>query len=65
MTEAPEMIEPRNETVAMKVTATEKRAIQLVAALRNTSESEVMRTLTVGQIVAEADALREKANAAA
>lgn len=59
----PEMLEtpsaePKNENVAVRVTASEKRAIQLLALLRDVTESELMRTMTIEQIVAEAETER-------
>jgi hypothetical protein len=45
--------EPRNKTVSLTVTATEREAITLVAKARGMSESEVLRTMTLDQIAAE------------
>lgn len=58
-TDAPE-IEPRTEQVTVRVTASEKKAVQLLALLRNTTESDVLRAQTLDQIVAEAEEQRAK-----
>lgn len=50
--------EALNQTVSVRVTPSEKRAVKLVALLRDTTESEVMRRHTIEEIVAEADARR-------
>ena len=67
MTQTPEQsgVEPRNEAVAVRVTASEKRAVQLLALLRDKSESEIMRTLTMEEIVASPAAERSARDTAA
>lgn len=45
--------EPRSEKAAMAVTASEKRAIRAVAALRETDESNLLRSTLLEDIVTE------------
>lgn len=56
--------EPLNAQVAVRVTQSEKRAVQLLALLRDTTESEIMRSMTIGQIVADAETERKGRDAA-
>lgn len=49
----------RNDKVAIAVTAKEKRAVRAVSALRGTDESNLCRTMTIAEIVAEFERLRE------
>lgn len=53
--------ESRTEKVAIAVTATEKRAVRALAALRGTDESNLCRTLPIAEIVAEFERLRDQA----
>jgi hypothetical protein len=62
MTATPE--EPKDQNVTVRVTASEKRAVQLLALLRDTTESDVMRSMTIDRIVADADAERRTREAA-
>ena len=57
-------IEPRNEKVGIAVTASEKRAITAVAALRETDASNLCREVPVAEIVAEYRRLQGKSEAA-
>lgn len=66
--------EPRSERVTLAVTPTEKRALQFVANVRSypghvVTESELMRSMLLGDVVAEyermMDRLREAENEAA
>lgn len=43
----------RNANVTMRVTRVEKRAVQLVAAYRDVTESDLLRELTIDEIMAE------------
>lgn len=45
--------EPRNERATIAVTATEKQALRVLAAVRQTSEGELLRTMLLDEIVAE------------
>ena len=45
--------ESRTEKVAIAVTKTEKAAVRAVAAIRESDESNLCRTMTIEQIVAE------------
>lgn len=51
-------IQPKNAAVAVRVTASEKRDVVLVAVTREIPESEVMRTLTISEITTEAARIR-------
>lgn len=53
--------ESRSEKVAIAVTLTEKRAVRAVAALRGTDESNLCRTTTIADIVAEFERYRSEA----
>lgn len=50
--------ESRTEQATMRVTPSEKRAIQLVALYRDVAEADVLRWGTIDQIVEEADRIR-------
>lgn len=50
--------ESRNEKVAIAVTASEKRAVRGLAAIRGTDESNLCRTMTIAEITAEFDRIR-------
>lgn len=54
--------EPRDQNVAVRCTATEKRAIQFLALALDTSESELMRDRTMAEIVIEAERRRALAS---
>jgi hypothetical protein len=56
--------EPQTERVAVMVTPSEKRAVRFVADAKAKSESEVMRTFSIDEIVAEYDRIRAILNAA-
>ena len=45
--------ESKSERAAVALTPSEKRAVRAVAALRGTDESNLIRTTTVAEIVAE------------
>lgn len=53
--------EPRCERVTVAVTEREKRAVQFLALLEDTTESEIIRRYPLGSIVDIADARRAKA----
>lgn len=59
--EAAEKQETRTEKVGVAVTPTEKRAVRAIAALRGTDESNLVRTNTIADIVAEFERLRSEA----
>lgn len=44
---------PRNERATIAVTATEKQALRVLSAVRQTSEGELLRTMLLDDIVAE------------
>ena len=50
--------EPRTAQVNVRLTASEKLDVQLVAAMERIPESEVMRKYTVEQITTRADSIR-------
>ena len=50
--------ENRSETVAMRVTPSEKRAFRWVADGRGQAESDLLREMTIGPILEEYDRLR-------
>lgn len=54
--------EPLNASVAMRVTRSEKRAVTLVALRRGLSESEVLRTLRLEEIVVESERILRAAD---
>lgn len=56
--------ESRTEKVAIAVTPTEKSAVRAVAALRGTDESNLVRSNTIADIVAEFERLRATTSAA-
>lgn len=53
--------ESRSERVGVAVTPSEKRAIRGVAALKGTDESNLVRSTTIADIVAEFERLRATA----
>jgi hypothetical protein len=55
--------ESRTDKVAVAVTATEKRAVRAIAALRGTDESNLVRSMTIADIVAEFERLRADSDA--
>lgn len=61
----PRETEPLDNAVAVRVTASEKRAVQLLALLRDTTESHIMRSNTIEQIVADAESERQSRGTAA
>lgn len=50
--------ESRTEKVAIAVTPSEKRAVRGLAAVRGLDESNLVRSMTIADIVAEFDRLR-------
>lgn len=52
--------EPRDQNVTVRVSASEKRAVQLIALLEDTTESEIMRSRTMPEIVSEAERRRQQ-----
>jgi hypothetical protein len=46
--------EPLNQNIAVKCTASEKRAVRFLSLAKNRSESEIVRDMTMTEIVAEA-----------
>lgn len=52
--------ESRTERATMALTPTEKRALQIVANLRQVTESDLLRTMLMADIVAEFDRLMSK-----
>lgn len=59
--EAAEKQETRTEKVGVAVTPTEKRAVRAIAALRGTDESNLVRSTTIADILAEFERLRTEA----
>lgn len=53
-------VEPRNDKVAIAVTKAEKDAVRVVAALRGTDESNLCRTTSIEEIVAEFHRIRAR-----
>jgi hypothetical protein len=53
--------ETRTEKVGVAVTPTEKRAVRAIAALRGTDESNLVRSMTIAEIVTEFERLRDVA----
>ena len=53
-----DMQESRPERVTIMVTEEEKRAVRAVAAARGLTESDVMRDMTVAQVLAEYGRIR-------
>lgn len=51
-------VEPKNEAVAVRCTATEKRAVRFLSLALDTSESDLLRGWEMEKIVAEADRRR-------
>lgn len=60
--EAPDQ-ESRNEKVSIAVTASEKRAVRVVAGIRNTDESNLCRSTTIDEIVREFQQVRAQIGA--
>ena len=56
--EAMETQESRPERVTIMVTEAEKQAVRAVAAARGLTESDVMRDMTVAQVLAEYGRIR-------
>jgi len=56
--EAMETQESRPERVTIMVTEAEKQAVRAVAAARGLTESDVMRDMTVAQVMAEYGRIR-------
>ena len=56
--------EPRSETVSLAVTEREKRAIGAIALLNETDVSNLLRTTTIPEIVADFDRLQAAKGAA-
>ena len=52
--------ESRTERATIALTPTEKRAIQVVASVRQTTESELLRAKRIDEIVSEYDLLMAK-----
>lgn len=50
--------EPRDKNVTVRVSASEKRDVVLVAAFHESTESDVMRDMRMAEIAAEADRIR-------
>lgn len=55
-----EMQESRSERVAVACTRTEKRAVRLLAEVLNSTESDVMRDMTMEEILLEYARIREQ-----
>lgn len=49
---------PKLRLIHIDVTPSEKQAVRLVCALRGIPESDILRTMTIAKIVAEADRVR-------
>lgn len=56
--------EPRNERASLAITASEKEALRLVSLLDRISESNLLRDMTIDQIVARAHQIREQTKVA-
>lgn len=52
--------EPKDKVVAVRCTATEKRAVQLLALVLESTESDLVRERSIADIVAEAESHRAK-----
>lgn len=52
--------ESRTERATLALTPTEKRAVQFVANVRQTTESDLLRTTLLADVVAEYDRLMAK-----
>lgn len=52
--------EPKDKVIAVRCTATEKRAVQLLALVQETTESDLLRERAIADIVAEAESHRAK-----
>lgn len=50
--------EPRNETVGVRCTASEKQDVRLVAAFDQSSESDTLREYTMAQVRERAEDIR-------
>jgi hypothetical protein len=57
--------ESRTEKVAIAVTPTEKRAVRGLAAIRGGDESNLVRSMTIAEIVAEFEKLQAVAQGTA
>lgn len=57
--------EPKDQTVAVRCTATEKRAVQFLALALDSTESDVMRGWAMDEVVIEADRRRALMNGSA
>lgn len=57
--------EARSERAAVMLTPDEKAAVRFVAAIRNLTESDLLRDCTIGEIVASHAAARAKLEGAA
>lgn len=56
--------EPRNERATLTMTASEKAALRLLASLNESDESAVLRGFVIGPMMAQADEIRRKLQAA-
>lgn len=56
--------EPQSERAAVQLTRAEKDALRLVSAFDETTESTLLRDMTVAQIVRRAAQIRRKVEAA-
>jgi hypothetical protein len=52
--------ESRSERIAVAATPTEKRAVRFLADALNSSESDVMRDMTMEQVLTQYSSLRER-----
>lgn len=52
--------EPKNENIAVRCTASEKRAVKFLALAMDTTESDLMRDWTMADIIAEAERRRAR-----
>lgn len=52
--------ESRSERVVATVTPTEKRAVQFLASALDSTESDIMRDMTIEQVVARAAEIRAR-----
>lgn len=58
-------MEPRTVVAGFKVTEEEKTALRVVSGLRGISESELLRTTLIADVLAEFRRIRETADRAA
>jgi hypothetical protein len=52
------VVEPKNETIAVRCTASEKRAVRFLSLATDATESDLLRDMTMAAIVADADRRR-------